>query len=307
MTSGPSGPVVLSFGEPARWTPLPTFPLLGFHRWFPAPSAWSVEGPDLCDALSGLGSHSKPVGWERLFWGVVQRSRHPIAVFDSRGFHLAVNAATCEFFGVSRDEFGQSRLGRLLTPAERSTLEDEWRQLWAKGDLSGVRIFTRADSSNVRLEYAARTAVVDGQRVAVVVIIRQERAHELSSAGQAGELTRREREVVSLVSLGLTSSEIAEKLWISETTVRTHVRNSMEKLGAKTRAHLVAIALADGQIAALPPTPAPAHHREPVCRSLLCRRRVVPLGPIAVSTGPRALPGVARLVRPGDLSAGRAV
>ena len=178
-------------------------------------------------------------------------------MFDNRGAHLAVNAATCEFFGVSRDEFDQSRLGHLLTPGERSTLEDEWRQLWAERDLSGVRIFTRADGSNVRLEYAARTAVVDGQRVALVVIIRQKRAHELERGGQAGELTRREREVVSLVSLGLTSPEIAEKLCVSEATVRTHVRNSMEKLGAKTRAHLVAIALADSHIVSLPPTPAP--------------------------------------------------
>ncbi len=201
------------------------------------------------------GTHSKPAGWERLFWGVVERSRNPIAVFDERGAHLAVNAATCEFFGVSRDEFDQSQLGHLLTAAERSTLAEEWRELWAKRDLSGVRVFTRADGSRVRLEYAARTAVADGRRVAVVVIIRQERAHELARTGQAGELTRREREVVSLVALGLTGPEIAEKLCISEATVRTHVRNSMTKLGARTRAHLVAIALADRHLVALPPTP----------------------------------------------------
>ncbi len=169
-------------------------------------------------------------------------------MFDKRGSHLAVNAATCEFFGVSREEFDQAQLGHLLTPAEHSTLEDEWRQLWAKRDLSGVRVFTRADGSHVRLQYAARTAVVDGRRVAVVVIIRQKRAHELAPVGRAGELTRREREVVSLVALGLTSPEIAEKLCISEATVRTHVRKSMAKLGARTRAHLVAIALADRHI-----------------------------------------------------------
>ncbi len=94
-----------------------------------------------------LGSYSKPVGWERLSWGVVERLRNPIAVFDERGSHLAVNAATCEFFGVSRDEFDQSRLGYLLTPAGHATLDDEWRQLWAKRDLSGARVFTRADGS----------------------------------------------------------------------------------------------------------------------------------------------------------------
>ena len=202
-------------------------------------------------------SGSKPAGWERLFWGVVERSGNPIAVFDKRGSHLAVNAATCEFFGVSRDEFNQAQLGRLLTPAEYSTLEDEWRELWAKRDLSGVRVFTRADGAHVRLQYAARTAVVDGRRVAVVVIIREKRAHELGPVGRGGELTRREREVVSLVALGLSSPEIAEKLCISVATVRTHVRKSMAKLGARTRAHLVAIALADGHIVGSPPTPAP--------------------------------------------------
>ena len=207
-----------------------------------------------------MRSYSKPVGWERLFWGVVERSRNPIAVFDKRGSHLAVNAATCEFFGVSRDEFDQSQLGHLLTPTEHSTLNHEWRQLWVKRDISGVRVFTRADGSHIRLEYAARTAVVDGRRVAVVVILGQKRAHELARVGQAGELTRREREVVSLVALGLTSPEIAEKLCISEATARTHVRNSMTKLGARTRAHLVAIALADRHIVASPPTPPPVAH-----------------------------------------------
>jgi PAS domain S-box-containing protein len=201
------------------------------------------------------GSYSKPAGWERLFWGVAERSRNPIAVFDKQGSHIAVNPATCEFFGVSRDEFGQSQLGYRLTPAERATLDGEWRELWAKRDLSGVRDFTRADGSRVRLEYAARTAVVDGQRVAVVVIIRRKRAYELASVDEAGELTRREREVVSLVALGLTSPEIAEKLCISEATVRTHVRNSMTKLNARTRAHLVAIAIADHHLVALTPTP----------------------------------------------------
>ena len=225
-----------------------------------APACSSADGPDLCDALPVSGSYAKPTGWERLFWGVVEHSKNPIAVFDKRGSHLAVNAATCEFFGVSRDEFDQSQLGYLLTPAEHSTLEDEWRQLWAKRDLSGVRVFTRADSSHVRLQYAARTAVVEGRRVAVVVVIRQKRAHEFAPVGQAGELTRREREVVSLVALGLTSPEIADKLCISLATTRTHVRNSMAKLGARTRAHLVAIALADRQIVALPPTPAPIAH-----------------------------------------------
>ena len=40
---------------------------------------------------------------------------------------------------------------------------------------------------------------------------------------------------------------MADELHISHDTVRTHVRNAMAKLGARSRAHLVALVLADGQ------------------------------------------------------------
>jgi DNA-binding CsgD family transcriptional regulator len=53
-------------------------------------------------------------------------------------------------------------------------------------------------------------------------------------------LRTREREVVTLIALGLDTAEIAEKLYISPSTVRTHVRNAMARLGAHTRAQLVA-------------------------------------------------------------------
>ena len=49
-----------------------------------------------------------------------------------------------------------------------------------------------------------------------------------------------------LVAAGQTGPEIAEQLHISHATVRTHVRNAMAKVGARSRAHLVAKALGDG-------------------------------------------------------------
>jgi DNA-binding CsgD family transcriptional regulator len=62
-------------------------------------------------------------------------------------------------------------------------------------------------------------------------------------------LTQREREVMTLVASGLRSGDIAERLVLSPETIKSHVRNAMTKLGARTRAHAVAIALATGQIA----------------------------------------------------------
>lgn len=56
-------------------------------------------------------------------------------------------------------------------------------------------------------------------------------------------LTPREREITGLLADGLDGREIAEHLGLSPETVRTHIRNAMERVGARTRAHLIAIAV----------------------------------------------------------------
>lgn len=59
-------------------------------------------------------------------------------------------------------------------------------------------------------------------------------------------LTEREREVVALVAEGLSNDEIAERLFVSPATVRTHVGRAMSKLGARDRAQLVVLAFQSG-------------------------------------------------------------
>ena len=63
-----------------------------------------------------------------------------------------------------------------------------------------------------------------------------------------GVLSPREREVLDLLAQGLNGEEVAARLILSPETVRTHVRNAMEKLEANTRVHAVAIALRQGEI-----------------------------------------------------------
>jgi DNA-binding CsgD family transcriptional regulator len=107
-----------------------------------------------------------------------------------------------------------------------------------------------AGGSRVRVQYALRTVDLGGRHVAVAVVIAVEPEDEPAPSTRLGELTPREREVVSLVALGNTSLQIAEQLVISPETVRTHVRNAMAKTGARTRAQLVAMALTDRRMAA---------------------------------------------------------
>jgi DNA-binding NarL/FixJ family response regulator len=65
---------------------------------------------------------------------------------------------------------------------------------------------------------------------------------ELISSEQP-QLSRREREILGMLSDGFSTDEVALELTLSAHTVRTHVKNAMRKLDASTRAHAVAIAL----------------------------------------------------------------
>lgn len=55
-------------------------------------------------------------------------------------------------------------------------------------------------------------------------------------------LTRREVEVLAEIGAGATNAEVAARLFIAETTVKTHVKNLLHKLGARDRVALVLIA-----------------------------------------------------------------
>ncbi|QIS12672.1 response regulator transcription factor [Nocardia arthritidis] len=66
-------------------------------------------------------------------------------------------------------------------------------------------------------------------------------------------LTARESEVVELVAEGLSNEEIAERMFLSPLTIRTHVQRAMSKLGARHRAQLVVIAFQSGLVRVEPP------------------------------------------------------
>ena len=61
-------------------------------------------------------------------------------------------------------------------------------------------------------------------------------------------LTKREKEVFSLLIQNNSTSEIAKNLGISEKTVRNHISNTMQKLGVKGRAGAVVELLKLGEI-----------------------------------------------------------
>jgi DNA-binding CsgD family transcriptional regulator len=60
------------------------------------------------------------------------------------------------------------------------------------------------------------------------------------------KVTPRELEVLALIADGYSTREIAQMPWITDETVRTHVRRLLSRLGARTRAHAVSIAYRNG-------------------------------------------------------------
>jgi len=66
------------------------------------------------------------------------------------------------------------------------------------------------------------------------------------------QLTDREREVLALVAEGLSNDELAERLFVSRSTAKTHVSRILSKLGARDRAQLVVIAYETGLVPRTP-------------------------------------------------------
>ena len=70
----------------------------------------------------------------------------------------------------------------------------------------------------------------------------------LTGKGRDEMLTAREREILQLLADGMSNADVAKKLFISQETVKSHVRHILTKLEADTRTQAVAIALRDSII-----------------------------------------------------------
>jgi DNA-binding NarL/FixJ family response regulator len=73
-------------------------------------------------------------------------------------------------------------------------------------------------------------------------------AEFVAGQGQADILTPREREILQLLADGMSNADVAAKLFISQETVKSHVRHILAKLEADTRTQAVAIALREAMI-----------------------------------------------------------
>ena len=119
---------------------------------------------------------------------------------------------------------------------------------------SGASGFLLKDTEPDELRRAVRV-VADGDSLlspAVTRTLIAEYSEKLASppldASPLEMLTDREREVMALVGEGLSNQEIADRLYMSPATSKTHVSRAMTKLGARDRAQLVVLAYETGLV-----------------------------------------------------------
>jgi PAS domain S-box-containing protein len=192
-------------------------------------------------------------GWATLFHAAFRQSRNSMVLVDDHRNQVDANGAYLNMLGYRRDEVIGHPLweviagGPLLTRAEWETL------LLGEPRFSGDVGMLTADGTVVGVQFGATRELVTGRRLVLFVAVTTSRwgkhfRRDVEHDTGTGGLSPREMEIVHLVALGRTGPEIADELHISHDTVRTHVRNAMAKVGARSRAHLVAKALAEGHI-----------------------------------------------------------
>jgi predicted ATPase/DNA-binding CsgD family transcriptional regulator len=107
---------------------------------------------------------------------------------------------------------------------------------------------TALSTAEQRLGRRAMDLRSEGRRMSVGDAI----AYALEERRPAGaELSRREREVASLVAQGLTSREVSERLRITERTAETHVEHILVKLGLRSRAQIARWATENGLVTSI--------------------------------------------------------
>lgn len=188
--------------------------------------------------------------WSTLFHAAFRDSRNAMVLADEARRVVDVNGACLQLLGYPRADVVDRPMFEFVAHGPVMTRE-QWAEALARERFHGEAEMVRADGATVDVQWGATTELVTGRRLVLVVALsvsgRGRSIRDAEAPAQVGgRLSNREREIVGLVALGSTAAEIAEELQISHHTVRTHLRNSMRRVGARSRAHLVAKALGDG-------------------------------------------------------------
>jgi PAS domain S-box-containing protein len=176
---------------------------------------------------------------------------------DADGVVRTWNNRAEELYGWTRQEAVGRHITELTVPESARREAEEAMAALQRGSAWQGPFEVRRRDGTTFTAYVKDSPILDddGRLIGIVGVsielgdpaLAQAARMTLSSGNNHGRRTRtlspREREVLALLARGLTGEQIAERLVLSPETVRTHIRNAREKLGASTRVEAVTMAL----------------------------------------------------------------
>lgn len=184
------------------------------------------------------------------------RSLNPMLIADDDRRFVDANAAACLFFRRQHHEICELTVDDLTHPDLHPGLDAAWEDfLQGGGSRRGGRTvpwdLQMPDGTSIAVDLSSTPNFRPGRHLAIILVPAARDLNEHLARAETPPdttLTKREREILTLVAFGNTGVEIARQLFLSPATVATHVSNALIRLGAKNRAHGIAIALQSGQL-----------------------------------------------------------
>jgi DNA-binding CsgD family transcriptional regulator len=188
-----------------------------------------------------LGSRGDPQQLKRVF----ERNPIPMVIVDDQRRYVEVNVPARLAFRLSLDEMRGYTIDDLTPPQELPTLEASWARLLDTGCMAGPYEHASPDGSRFDIVYFALAHALPGLHLGAFAPAGWPEDElsilDLDRLAQAvPPLTPREREVLQLAAEGLSGPSIAERLFVSPGTVKSHFQNIYAKLGVRDRAAAVA-------------------------------------------------------------------
>jgi NarL family two-component system response regulator LiaR len=146
---------------------------------------------------------------------------------------LTATRAICE-------QYPELKVIILTSFADKKLVEETMR--------AGAISYILKDATSEELAMAIRSAYAGRSTISSDAAQSLLRSKGDGGTAAGSDLTRREREVLALMAVGLNNAQIGQKLVIQSSTVNFHVGNILSKLGAANRTEAVAVAIQMGLV-----------------------------------------------------------
>jgi DNA-binding CsgD family transcriptional regulator len=214
-----------------------------------AESAWFAGDPDWAREFVALARRPgvRPRLDHMLLESEVVRRRRPMLVLDPENdpktYKPLIRATQTQSYIAAPVMPGGHVIAMLHVDRYMTgevVTEEDVELVWTFAEAFGYAYERMRLLSRLR-RHAAELAQVGGMPVMASPVLETRNGGDARPVLDAADspLTAREREVIELVSSGATNQEIANALVISESTVKSHVKHILRKLGAANRAEAV--------------------------------------------------------------------